>query len=95
MKLLSIKKDTDGVHKYVAVFLLDNEKTKTIRFGAYGYEDYTTHKDEERKKLYINRHRARENWNDPTTAGALSYHLLWSEKTFKTALSKFKKKFNL
>ena len=26
---------------------------KSIRFGAAGYEDYTMHKDNKRKELYI------------------------------------------
>ena len=30
---------------------------KIISFGAKGYEDYTIHKDEERKERYISRHR--------------------------------------
>ena len=95
MKLLSIKKDTDGVHKYVAVFLLDSGKTKTTHFGAYGYEDFTTHKDEERKKLYLARHEKNENWNNPTTAGALSRWILWNKKTLKASIEDYRKRFNL
>lgn len=92
MKLESITKATDGKHKYTAVF---SDPRKTVHFGQAGASDYTINKDEQRKENYISRHKSRENWNDPTTAGALSYHLLWSEKSFKTALSKFKKRFNL
>ena len=92
MKLVSITKATDGKHKYTAVFA---EPRKTVHFGQAGASDYTINKDEQRKENYISRHKSRENWNDPTTAGALAYHLLWSEKSFKTALSKFKKRFNL
>ena len=33
---------------------------KTINFGANGYEDYTIHKDLERQKKYINRHKSKE-----------------------------------
>ena len=29
---------------------------KSIHFGAAGYEDYTIHKDDKRKELYIKRH---------------------------------------
>ncbi len=92
MKLVSITKAIDGKHKYTAVFA---EPRKTVHFGQAGASDYTINKDEQRKENYISRHKSRENWNDPTTAGALAYHLLWSEKSFKTALSKFKKRFNL
>lgn len=33
---------------------------KTINFGAKGYEDYTTHKDNKRKESYIQRHKPKE-----------------------------------
>ena len=35
---------------------------KTISFGAVGYEDHTTHKDEKRRQNYINRH-SNEDWS--------------------------------
>jgi hypothetical protein len=95
MKLLSITKDSDGVHKYVAKFLLDNGRTKTTHFGAVGYEDFTIHKDEERKKLYLERHEKNENWNNPTTAGSLSRFILWNKKTLKASINDYKKRFNL
>ena len=50
--------------------LIDGKKT--VSFGAKGYSDFTQHKDPARKQRYLNRHKARENWNDPTTAGSLS-----------------------
>lgn len=95
VKLLSIKKDTDGIHKYVATFLLDTGRTKTTHFGAVGYDDFTTHKDEERKKLYLDRHEKNENWNNPVTAGALSRFVLWNKKTLKASIDDYKKRFNL
>ena len=36
--------------------------SKTIHFGAKGFEDYATHKDESRKRNYLARHK-NENWN--------------------------------
>ena len=44
---------------------------KTVSFGAKGYSDFTQHKDPARKQLYLKRHKARENWTEPTTAGSL------------------------
>ena len=78
--------------KYVAIFteLNDDEdgdyekEIKRVHFGARGYEDYTTHHDDERKARYIARHRAREDWNDYMSAGALSRWILWEEKDGKT-----------
>ena len=54
---------------------------KTVSFGSSQHSDFTKHKDPERKQRYLDRHKARENWNDPTTAGALSKHVLWSKPT--------------
>jgi hypothetical protein len=96
MKLISIKKDTDKKHKMVAVF--ENEETKrkkTVHFGAAGMDDFTKTKDEEQKKRYLARHKARENWNDPTSAGSLSKNILWNKTTVKASIADFKKQFNL
>jgi len=70
--------------------------TKEIHFGASGYEDYTQHGDKERRENYLKRHKAREDWNDPDTPGALSKHLLWGDSTsLARNISAFRKKFNL
>ena len=55
------KKET----KYDAV--IDNKKT--ISFGASGYSDFTKHKDEDRKKKHIARHKPNQDWKDHKTAG--------------------------
>ncbi len=63
-------------------------------FGDPKYEDYTQHKDEKRRELYRNRHKANENWNDPKSAGALSRFLLWGDSTsLATNLADYKKRF--
>ena len=54
---------------------------KTVSFGSPQHSDFTKHKDPERKQRYLDRHKARENWNDPTTAGALSKHVLWNKNS--------------
>jgi len=97
MELVSIKKDTDTKKKMVAVFKnKETGRTKTTRFGLDGYTDYTLSKDKEKREKYLARHKARENWNDPTTAGSLSRHILWGDSTsIKTNIADFKKKFKL
>ena len=50
-----LKKSNENVKKWS---LYDGEKT--VNFGASGYEDYTMHHDSDRKRLYINRHKANE-----------------------------------
>ena len=73
----------------------DRNKVKTSHFGSAGMSDYTKHKDEERKKLYLARHKVNEDWNDYTTAGALSRWLLWNKKTLSASFNDYLKRFNL
>jgi hypothetical protein len=95
MKLISLKKSPRDEKKYVAVFDLGNGRTKTTHLGATGFSDFRSHRSEERKDSYIARHSARENFNDPTTAGALSRWLLWNKPTLEASLRDFKARFNL
>jgi hypothetical protein len=93
MKLVSITKATDGKHKYTALF---TDPKKTTHFGAVGYDDFIKTKDVEKRAAYIARHKARENWNDPTSAGALSRYLLWGQSSsLKQNIIDFKKKFHI
>jgi hypothetical protein len=94
MKKVVIKKSTNSAKKYMAIFYEDGKKIKTIHFGAAGMSDYTKHKNKSRKKRYMNRHRTRENWNNPMTAGALSRWILWNKPTLKESIQDYKKKFN-
>jgi hypothetical protein len=74
--------------KYYILFT--NPKTgreKRVYFGATGYDDYTTHKDDERKKRYISRHSGMgEKWNDPTTPGFYALHLLWNKTSLGASI---------
>jgi hypothetical protein len=82
----------DGVHKYVAVF-----DDKQVAFGAIGYEDdFTITGDKKQKRNYLARHKKREDWNDPKTAGALSRYILWGPTTsIKENIKRFVKKFHM
>lgn len=91
IKLVKIINSPNSLKKYRAVFS-DGRHTD---FGASGYEDFTTHKDENRKDRYIMRHKKHENWNDAFSAGSLSKWILWSEPTIEKAIEKYKKHFNL
>ena len=68
---------------------------KKVSFGATGYSDFTQHKDEDRKKNYISRHKPNQNWNDLTTAGAWSRWMLWERKTIPEAIKNMEPKFNI
>ena len=96
MKLLDVRKSNRSDKKLVAEFQTEKGGTKKVHFGGKGYSDYTTNKDDQLRKNYIQRHRKNENWNDPTTAGSLSRHLLWGNSTsLQQNLKAFKKKFKL
>tara|TARA_R110000803_G_scaffold115833_2_gene184445 strand:- start:333 stop:632 length:300 start_codon:yes stop_codon:yes gene_type:complete len=91
-----IKKSNKPEKKMMAIFKMDNGRTKTTHFGQAGAADYTLTKDKERRRLYLERHgRGRENWNDPTSAGALSRWILWNLPTRSASISAFKRKFKL
>ena len=66
---------------------------KTVSFGAAGMSDFTKHKDEERKQRYLDRHRKREDWSDPTTAGFMSKNLLWNKPTLTESIKDTNKRF--
>lgn len=68
----------------------------TIHFGDNRYEDYTTHKDSERRDRYILRHRVTQDWNDPYKAGTLSYYILWGPSTNRQKnIANYKRQFGL
>ncbi len=94
MKRVEIKPSKIKGKKLTAVFYEDNKKIKTTHFGAEGMSDYTINKDDKRKDRYLSRHRARENWNSPMTAGALSRWILWNKKTRSGSIKDFKNRFN-
>lgn len=97
---VAITPATDGVHKYKAVFTDDSTK-KTVKFGAKGMNDFIQYsrqgKDiaEKHKELYLARHSAREDWNDPMTAGALSRWILWNLPSFEASLADYLRRFRL
>jgi len=99
-KLISVVRSTKPEKKWVAVFenaLSRTQKRRsTTHFGAAGMEDFTMHKDPERRKLYRQRHRKDLETRDPRRAGFLSWHLLWGPTTsLRKNIALFKSKFNL
>ena len=70
-------------------------RSKVTHFGATGYEDFTIHKDVARRQRYLDRHKNKEEWSDPTTAGALSRWILWTTPTLAASIADFKKRFKL
>lgn len=70
---IQIKLSTRKNKKYM---LLNPETEKWTHFGEMGYEDYTKHKDNERRSLFrIRNHKWAK--QDIYTPGFLSFSLLW------------------
>ena len=94
ISLISIKKyEGSGNSRYTAVFNYHG-KNKKVNFGDSRYDNYTIHKDDERKRLYLLRH-TKENWSNPMTAGTLSRWILWNRKTLNESIDDYKKKFKI
>lgn len=90
-----IKKSNKEGKKLMAIFTMDNGRTRTTHFGASGMDDYTKTRDKEQKQRYLKRHRRNENWNNPLSAGALSRWILWNKETRGASINDYKRRFNL
>jgi hypothetical protein len=69
----------------------------TVHFGARGYSDFTRHGDTARRRRYIMRHEAREDWTEHgiKTAGFWSRWLLWNKPTLSESLTDINRKFGI
>jgi hypothetical protein len=94
-ELLSITKSSRANKKMMAIFRNKTTgRSKTVHFGNAGSSDYTISKNDDMKQLYLNRHRAREDWTDLMSAGALSRFILWEKKDMGEAIKLYFNKFN-
>ena len=71
--------------------VIDNKKK--IHFGAKMYEDYTTHKNDTRKKSYLSRHK-HDNYTNPNYASFYATNLLWN-KTLAESIRDTNNKYNI
>ena len=92
MKLVSVDKSSERKDKKLVALFSDGRR---VYFGAAGYEDFTIHKDIQRKERYIKRHQKNENWNNPTTPGCLARFILWNKTSLHESIADYKKRFNL
>jgi len=76
MPKIEIKKSTREGKKLQAILTYDDGRTKTVHFGAEGYEDYTTSKDKEQRSRYLLRHKKNENWNVPDSCFVKSAYFM-------------------
>ena len=88
-----IKKSSAENKKYTAV--IDNGKTsKSIHFGDNRYQDFTIHKDTERKKAYLARHK-HDKTSNPAYAGFYASNLLWNKPTLRESIKNTNDKYNV
>lgn len=77
-----IDNPTDSKHKKVVLAKKGN-RFKLVKFGHKDYEDYTTHKDKERRARYRKRHMAilkkdgKPAYKDKFQAAYWSLNVLW------------------
>jgi len=96
VKLISVKRETQGTKAFKAAFIMNNGREKIVRFGTNSNWVLNPKKTPADRLAYLARHRKNENWGEPTSPGALSRWLLWGDsRSLKTNLSKFKKQFKL
>ena len=67
---------------------------KKIHFGDSRYQDFTKHKDPERKKAYLSRHK-KDNFNNPLYPSFYSTNLLWNKPTLKESIQATNNKYNV
>ena len=60
-------------------YMVQNPEGKMIHFGQLGYEDFTKHKNPERRRLYLDRAtKMKGKWkNDKYSPNNLSINILW------------------
>ena len=60
---------------------------RTVHFGASGYQDFTQHGDETRRKSYIQRH-SNEDWSKSNmmSPAFMSRWILWENKSIAAAV---------
>ena len=87
-----IKPSSKKDKRYDAVF---PDGTK-VSFGSKGAKTFVDSASDQTKRAWIARHKVREDWGNPKTAGSLSKHILWgNSKSVRDNLKDFKKKFRL
>ena len=89
--LVAILKSSRTGKKYMA-----KVGDKTVHFGATGYQDFTTSKDEKRKASYLARHKTNEDWTlgGVETAGWWARWLLWNKPSLSASIADVNRRFS-
>ena len=86
-KLEDVKEINDD-KRFLATFS-DGKKTK---FGQIDGSTFIDHKDKEKKKNYISRHKQDLKTNDPQRAGFLALFLLWNEPSLNASIKDYNRR---
>ena len=94
---LYIYDSATNTKRFVAVFVENDIIKFTSNFGSKTGSTFIDHGDIIKRANYLKRHSAlNEDWENPTTAGALSKWILWGESDdIETNIKLFKKRFKL
>ena len=86
-----ISRSTRRGKKYMAAI----EGGTTVHFGAAGYDDFTTHGDEQRKASYLARNKA-ENWTlqGVRSAGFWARWVLWNKASVAASIRDINARFS-
>lgn len=100
VKFLGLHKSDRPEKKYYALLEGDSGREKRVYFGDSSSKDFTLFSPlerEERKRRYIVRHSAREDWTKSglETAGFWAKHILWNKPTVSASLADTRRRFNI
>jgi hypothetical protein len=96
VKLKSVVRSKKAGKKWDFIFIRDNGRTFTRSIGDSSMEDFTQHKDTQRRANYRSRHSKDLGTGDPTRAGFISYYVLWgNSSSFRDNLASYKSRFGL
>jgi hypothetical protein len=95
----ALRKSDKPDKKYYVEIEGASGRRKRIYFGDSSAKDYTLFnalERDERKRRYIQRHKAREDWSNPETAAFWAKHILWGDTpSVQTNLRRTLSRFNL
>lgn len=92
---IRLRADVSCSRKPTKRFEVRLNDTKSIHFGQKGSQTFIDHANEQKKKAWIARHKVREDWDDPFTAGFWSKHALWNAKDMHQSLHILSTKYNI
>jgi hypothetical protein len=86
---VTIQKSTRKNKKWQA-----SDGKQTVFFGAVGYQDFTQHGDESRRKSYIQRH-SNEDWSKSNmmSPAFMSRWILWEKNSISAAIRNLNEKY--